>query len=229
MNDSSPHVSPDSAKPSAGRRPNFALLPLLLLPLVVLWGAALYGSLQIGKSEEIGRVLGHGVCGPWGCAAKPEALLSWHLFCLLLVAPVGGWLGVRLQVSNALLAGKVMLAIGLGAIGLLVSWAIFDCLVNGPENLRQYWLQIAGFKLVTNTDLPLVPLAIAGLVCWAMGSVRRSASRLSDGRRSDGRRSDGRQATSHQATSHQVATTEQIPADPAEQSPAAAAGSLAGQ
>lgn len=136
-----------------------AARPLWLAAGVALWGAAIFGSLQL---HTLDLPLGHGICGPWGCAAAPEALLGYHTLWLTLLAP------------PLVLAGRVLgpgagrklalVAIGLGAAGVLAmaGTAAVEWLRAGE--LASYAVQRGLFVVVTTPDLPLIPLLLAGLI-----------------------------------------------------------------
>ena len=63
-------------------------LPRVVIGLLV-WGAALFGILQIGLASGSG-LHEHSICGPWGCGPPTSALLGWHGFWLLLAGPLVG-------------------------------------------------------------------------------------------------------------------------------------------
>lgn len=121
------------------------------------WGAALYGSTQLHQAQ---LAIGHGICGPWGCAAAPEALLGYHLLLLTLIVPtvvlVGQWLSPE---ANVRLGHWGTLIGGLGAL-LLMAWATGAWITDGKP--LEYALQRGLFVVATTPDLPVVQLLIVG-------------------------------------------------------------------
>ena len=130
----------------------------LLLLIVTAWAGALYGSTQLHRYD---LALQHNICGPWGCAAKPEALLGYHLFLLALVGPV-----VVLCVRVAPVDISSRLAFGVAAFGLLgalglAAWAAGSWVASGQG--AEFALQRGLFVVATTPDAPLLPLFLSGL------------------------------------------------------------------
>lgn len=123
------------------------------------WGAAIFGTTQI---HTLDLPLGHGVCGPWGCAAAPEALLGYHALWTVLLVPAIG-LGCRvlsLQAARRVAWGA--LGIGLFTLLAVAGGAAIAWLRDGEP--ARYALQRGLFVVATTPDLPAGPLALAGLV-----------------------------------------------------------------
>lgn len=137
------------------------------------WGAALYGSTQLHQAQ---LAIGHGICGPWGCAAAPEALLGYHLLLLTLIVPtvvlVGQWLSSE---ANVRLGRWATLIGGFGAL-LLMAWATATWITDGSA--PQYALQRGLFVVATTPDLPVAQLLIAGLATWGIAQRRRDGGQL---------------------------------------------------
>ena len=55
--------------------------------MLLLWEAGLYAVLNVRQVESLNV---HAICGTWGCGPPLSALISWHGFWLLLVAPIVG-------------------------------------------------------------------------------------------------------------------------------------------
>lgn len=154
-----------------------SLIALLTMLAVAVWAMALLAALQIHHYPQAGEWIGFDICGPWGCAARPEALVGYHSFWLVLLAPPAFWAGIRASPSVASRAAWALVGVGAGLTLSIAGGAVYDCLANGPENLRQYWLQIAGFTLASSTDVPAVQIAVAGLAFAAGGRVKQLVTR----------------------------------------------------
>jgi hypothetical protein len=147
----------------------------LLTAGVAAWGAALYGSTQL---HQLDLPIGHGICGPWGCAAQPEALLGYHLFWLVLLAPL-----TTLVVRASPSALAVRFAWGVAAAGLLgmvllAAWAGAAWISDGEG--AQYALQRGLFVIATTPDLPVMPLLLSGLAARLFGCCRRQTTHDSE-------------------------------------------------
>ncbi len=134
---------------------------------LTVWGAALYGSTRLHQAN---LSIGHNICGPWGCAAVPEALLGYHLLLFTLITPlvilVGHWLSPQ---ANARLGRWATLIGGAGLLA-IVAWATIAWLVDG--NAPQYAFQRGLFVLATTPDLPAGPLLVGGWIAWRRGTRR---------------------------------------------------------
>ena len=147
-------VTPMSIPTESSRR----LSLRYLLPPLAVWIVAMFGTLQIHQFEGI---LGHAICGPWGCGPPVAALLGYHGFWwVLLLLPAWvmkhrftGMTLRRLGNSLCLLAvvGIVVLLTGEG-------WQFWQREAN-----RQFFGQWCLFRLATFVDFPFVQLGAMGL------------------------------------------------------------------
>ena len=131
---------------------------LTLAGVVALWAGAVYGSTRL---HQLDWELGHGICGPWGCAAAPQALVGYHAFWLTLLAPsvllvcrVAGFPAGRRIALTAASVGLLGL-VGLGAYG-SIQW-----LQDGGD--ANYVAHRALFVCATTPDAPFLPLIVGGL------------------------------------------------------------------
>ncbi|QDT67187.1 hypothetical protein MalM25_00840 [Planctomycetes bacterium MalM25] len=124
-----------------------------------LWGSALWASTQMHRVE---LPFEHGLCGPWGCAAAPEALLGAHLLWLTLLAPTLVLTCRAVGPSRSRRLANAAWKIGALLAGGIVLWGIIAWLRAGEP--QEYALKRGLFLLATTPDLPAIPLAISGLV-----------------------------------------------------------------
>lgn len=125
---------------------------------MLLWAAVFAASTQL---HTLDLPVGHGICGPWGCAAEPEALLGYHLLWLTLLGPtlvlVCRTLGAPHGSHLANAAWKVGFLVAAG----VVLWGAVAWLRAGEP--PRYALQRGLFLLASTPDLPVIPLAVSGL------------------------------------------------------------------
>lgn len=133
------------------------------------WGGLLFGASQLHR-YDLG--LGHGVCGPWGCAASTEALLGANSLWTLILVPIA--------VSGCAVGGPVAgwrIGLGMSVVGfagalLLVAAGSASWWMAGEPT--EYLLQRGLFVLASTPDLPVIPVALAGLAGMAVSRIRRS-------------------------------------------------------
>ncbi len=137
--------------------------------LAIAWAACLVGSLQLHRSAGW---LTNSLCGPWGCAAAPEALLGYHLFLTLLIVPLAlslqHWLSplYRRPAAWLLLFSGIALAASI-AVPAAWHWRQQD----SSDKQRGYTAHRAVFVVVTTPDLPALPITLAGLATIAASAV----------------------------------------------------------
>lgn len=126
---------------------------------LAIWGAAVYGTSLIHLIKLPGE---HTICGPWGCAAEPSALLGYHLFLLVLIAPalVVGCCAVS-QPRGRQIARWSFLGGLIGILGFVI-WGAGNWIIEG--NGAEYAMQRGLFVLVTTPDLPLMQLSLSGVI-----------------------------------------------------------------
>jgi len=137
----------------------------LLIPLA-LWAAALFGVLQVRHWEGL---LGHAICGPWGCGPPVSALVAYQGFWFVLILPV-------VVVAKRLIGSAAARNWGLGLVLISIAGILGLLLLEGLNNSRaeQYPLQWCGFRIATLIDLPLVQLGLAGV--WLRWTWQSAAS-----------------------------------------------------
>ncbi|HUY92176.1 MAG TPA: hypothetical protein VMV10_25765 [Pirellulales bacterium] len=134
------------------------------------WAAALYGALAISQFHGD---WGHGVCGPWGCGPPAQALVSCHLFwVVLLVLPL---CLVSAHSTTASLR-RIGLGLLLGGVFGLFAVAVWQAVVWLPAVQgwsRSYFLQRYLFTLATLVEAPIAQISLAGAVLWRIARLRQ--------------------------------------------------------
>ena len=143
--------------------PHFRRTGRFLLGMVffVVWGAALWGSLNFtsGETEYV-----HSICGIWGCGPPTHVLIGWHLFWCIVFAPMFG-LGLRrlggtclLHLGEGLFATGFLMALGIIGVDLASWWP------EATELQRSYVDRRIPFALVTTVEVPALEILMAGLI-----------------------------------------------------------------
>ncbi|MEN0111686.1 MAG: hypothetical protein AAF805_13290 [Planctomycetota bacterium] len=156
-----------SPTPQQGHRSSLARRVETCVAGALAWGLAVFGATQL---HRIDLPLGDGICGPWGCAAAPSALVGYHLFWLLMVAPFATLASATLPRKTAIRLSTAMLATGVCATAALAVGGAVAWLREGGE--PRYATQRALFVIATTPDLPVLSVALAGGVATLI--ARRS-------------------------------------------------------
>jgi hypothetical protein len=100
-----------------------------------------------------------------------QALAALHGFWIVLAVPLTLTLCRHLAPRQLRLLGAA--TAGAAAVGLLVfiGWDLTTWLETVPEDFRVYSFERILFTIGTNPNVPLMPLAVAGVVCWIMGAL----------------------------------------------------------
>jgi hypothetical protein len=155
-------------------------LKVRYLACVFVWVGAVFGLQFLATlPRDLGEaLLGHSLCGPWGCLPPLQALVAMHAFWVLLLIPLVLW-AVRSWPPVWLWSFGVALT-GLGLLGLAVvaGWEVRQCWLKFPD-LRPYVVQRVLYVLATLIHVPLVQVTLAGLTCWLAGKWRWPARTLS--------------------------------------------------
>lgn len=143
--------------------------PVRLAIGIAVWGGVVFGSTQLHRLD---LPLGHGICGPWGCAAEPEALLGYHAFWLAIVGPTAclTCLAAPPSLSKRIALGLLLV----GALGLVALVAVGTVQWLRDGGAPRYALQRGLFTVATTPDLPFLPLAIAGGLGWLTANRSRA-------------------------------------------------------
>jgi len=117
--------------------------------------------------------LGHGLCGPWGCAPPLQALAAMHAFWAVTLVPLTAWALPLLSPRNLRVVGAFVVGLGLGVLGIVVVRELVVWLPSVPPEFQRYFPQRLLFVVATTSDVPVVQAMVAGAVCWAVGRRRR--------------------------------------------------------
>lgn len=147
----------------------------ILRPLLWIggWGLAAYGVLSCAFLPVD---LGHGLCGPWGCAPPLQALAAMHAFWVLALLPPTVWAMCLLSSRSLRLVGVVVMGLGLAGLGIVLARELIVWLPSVPADVQRYFPQRFLFVLATTSDVPLVQVTVAGTVCLVVGRQRRAAA-----------------------------------------------------
>ena len=141
------------------------LRPLLW---IVGWSLAAYGVLSCAFLPVD---LGHGLCGPWGCAPPLQVLAAMHAFWILALLLPAPWVFSHLSPRRLRLVGKLTLALGLAGLAIVIARELSVWLPSVPPEIQRYFFQRLLFVLATLSDVPLVQLTLAGTACWMVGKL----------------------------------------------------------
>lgn len=134
------------------------------------WALSLWGTLKLASASSL---MGHDICGPWGCGPPASALLACHLGWLVFLSPL--LLFARhvaithpKQVHTTGYLVALSGGIGILAVGVhqYLTW-----LPMASEFARGYLWHRWAFVIATLTDVPIVQAILLGLaVAWIASS-----------------------------------------------------------
>ena len=130
---------------------------------VAVWIAALWGVLQL---RRFGDAAAHSFCGPWGCGPPTLALLGVHGFWTAVLVPAAVLSARRVSRRTAVRGAAAAVAIGLAGTAAHVGWDLWASLDPVTGLKRRYVAQRMLFAAMNQTDVPLLPLAAAGVAGW---------------------------------------------------------------
>lgn len=143
-----------------------------LAKALIVWGAALFGSLQL-KYLPIAEE--HGICGAWGCGPPVSTLLACHLGWLVSLAGPAWIAGHLLPTTWLIVFARTGLILGVSG---LMGVVLHEALVWWPQATdwsRSYWLQRYFFELATLVDVPILQVLL--ISATALARVRRAEPR----------------------------------------------------
>ena len=123
----------------------------------------MFGVLSLRNYE--GQVFNiHGLCGPWGCTAPPEALLAYHGFWLVLLIPIFGLLFSYLPLSPAKVLARFLFWGGLSVTLIFFIWVSADWALNAYVHVRKHALRHGLIRVLGFVDAPMMQSAVIGLI-----------------------------------------------------------------
>lgn len=142
----------------------------LAIAALVAWVGLLFGLVQFAQADFD---LPHGICGPWGCGPRSEALLGLHGFWLaLLMLPAA--LAMRyLSRRNLRAASLVALVIGLGGMAGIAVWEAVSYLPTVAPGMPSYFWRRVVFRLAVLVDVPLGQMAVLGSIGIVVAAFKR--------------------------------------------------------
>jgi hypothetical protein len=140
------------------------------------WGLAAFGALALAS---LPGDFGHSLCGPWGCFPPIQALAAMHLFWVVVLLPLMGWGLAKGQSHQLRRAGGLLFFGAVLAIVAVTGRDLLSWLPTVPPEFQVYWPRRVLYTLVTQSDVPLVQLLLAGAICWWVGNRSRGVGRYS--------------------------------------------------
>jgi uncharacterized protein YjeT (DUF2065 family) len=98
-----------------------------------------------------------------------QALAALHGFWAMVALAAFVQAFHRLRPNQLRHLGLVSTVVGAVALLVFISYDLFHWLGPAPDQLRRYIPQRLLFFLGTYTDVPLVQLTAAGMICWIAG------------------------------------------------------------
>jgi hypothetical protein len=141
------------------------------LPLL-LWGGALYATLSL---SHLRGSWSNAFCGPWGCSAPLEALLSCHLSWLFVLGSGFWFFRCNLPINRLFWLGFAATVSSIVGIAALLTVSAIQWYERTSGKMT-YIMQHLGLELVGLVDLPLLELLIIG--CVSLGVAHRCSCRL---------------------------------------------------
>lgn len=120
---------------------------------VGMWGAALYGALAV---SQLRGDWGHGVCGPWGCGPPAQALVSCHLFWVVLFVLPACLVSAHRTPASLRRIGQGLLSGGAFGLLAVAAWQALVWLPAVPGWSRSYFFERYLFTLATLVEAPIV-------------------------------------------------------------------------
>ena len=137
------------------------------------WAAALYGALAV---SQLRGDWGHGVCGPWGCGPPAQALVSCHLFWVVLLVLPACLVSTHSPPASLRRIGQGLLSGGVFGLFAVAAWQAVVWLPAVQGWSRSYFFERYLFTLTTLVEAPIVQTALAGAALWFIASRRQDDS-----------------------------------------------------
>ena len=143
----------EHSKIVANRRPGSGMYALFL----VAWMSALYASLSLANVRSSWSGI---LCGPWGCTAPLEAVISCHMSWLVALGPLIWWKNGMTSSRRWLVTAWLLLTLGLISVVAIALTVIADH--HWQFTSGYLWHQI-GLGIVGFIDFPALPCLVLGV------------------------------------------------------------------
>ncbi|WP_166829571.1 hypothetical protein [Thalassoroseus pseudoceratinae] len=146
---------------------------LKITVVLLLWGAALIGVLQL-KALPVSP--SHSVCGPWGCGPEIPSLLAYHGFWLVVLS-----LPTILVCRH--LSQMRLRRLGVGGVVLAILCIVAICIwqrmtwwPDVTDWQREYFVKRCMFVVITAVDWPVLQILFLSTLCGLTGWFKRESS-----------------------------------------------------
>lgn len=160
------------SKPAKSRtRPQWLLA---VSASIALWCGLIYAAATIPKSIDPFNI--PSLCGAWGCTAKTNDLVAYHLVWLATTVPLAGWLAAKYRSTRIAAVGRwTMVGVAVGTLLTVVLAAIYWRYTNGSPSEPWPW-RYGLYLMFGNADIPIAPTFFCGLAASLLGRPRTTAS-----------------------------------------------------
>ena len=114
-------------------------------------------------------------CGVWGCLPPLMSLLSLHLLWVVALA-AGIHALSRLRPGLLRKSGISLLLVGGGGGFAIHGTNLARWIEDVPESHRSFWTHRLGYQIAVNTDFPMIPLLLVGLVAFWVSAGQRTSN-----------------------------------------------------
>ena len=111
------------------------------------------------------------LCGVWGCFPPLQALAALHLLWCIVAAATVHWLASR-NAGDIRIEGMLLILLSGVAIFWFVGRDLLDWVSLVSAEYAAYRPRRIGYTLATQSNLPLIPILVAGMVCYQIGRRR---------------------------------------------------------
>ena len=164
-----------AAPPAAPTTAPAAVTPRRVAVLIA-WAGAVWAAAQL---RHAGALNDHSTCGVWGCGAPTGALAAVHAVWAVLLVPPAVFVTRRVVRRRGRAAaagfGAALLLAGLLGAAAHAGWDLRRWLPGATEHQRTFAVQRGLFVAANQTDVPLLPLAAAGMFALLAAAVPPAA------------------------------------------------------
>lgn len=140
------------------------------------WGLGLWGSLLFTRGEASSA---HSICGIWGCGPPTHVLIGWHLFWLVLFAPICFLTARNLGGTCLLHLGQGLLSTALMMLAGIVGLDLFRWFPDATELQRSFLGRRILFSIATTIEVPALQILVIALACVVVSRFKQSGENCS--------------------------------------------------